>query len=50
MWRKSFYRKSRDFGFSPYLIMSLIQVESNFDPYAVSSVGAYGLMQVNYSV
>ncbi|MCP5054415.1 MAG: lytic transglycosylase domain-containing protein [bacterium] len=44
------YRKSKAYNFSPYLIMSLIQVESNFDPYAVSSAGAYGLMQINYSV
>lgn len=44
------YKKSQEFGFSPYLVMSVIQVESNFDQYAVSSAGAHGLMQVNYSV
>jgi soluble lytic murein transglycosylase-like protein len=44
------HRKAKDYKFSPYLIMALIQVESNFEPYAVSSVGAYGLMQINYSV
>ena len=44
------FRKSKEYGFSPYLIMSLIQVESNFESYAVSNAGAYGLMQVNYSV
>jgi hypothetical protein len=44
------YEKSKTYGFSPYIIMALIQVESNFDPYAVSTAGAYGLMQVNYSV
>ena len=30
--------------------MSIIQVESDFKPYAVSKAGAYGLMQINYSV
>jgi soluble lytic murein transglycosylase-like protein len=44
------YTKSKEYGFSPYLVMALIQVESNFDQYAVSSAGACGLMQVNYSV
>lgn len=44
------FRKSKGYGFSPYLIMALIQVESNFDRFAVSNAGAYGLMQVNYSV
>lgn len=44
------FRKSREYGFNPYVIMALIQVESSFKPYAVSSAGAYGLMQVNYSV
>jgi soluble lytic murein transglycosylase-like protein len=44
------FKKSREYGFSPYLVMAVIQVESNFDQYAVSTAGAYGLMQVNYSV
>lgn len=44
------YRKSKEYGFSPYVIMALIQVESNFHQYAVSTVGACGLMQVNFSV
>ena len=44
------FRKSREFQFNPYLVMALIQVESGFDPYAVSKSGAYGLMQVNYPV
>ena len=44
------FRKSREFRFNPYLVMALIQVESGFDPYAVSKSGSYGLMQVNYSV
>lgn len=44
------YSKSREYGFNPNLILSLIQIESNFRPRVVSSKGAYGLMQVNYSV
>ena len=44
------FQKSRDFRFNPYLVMALIQVESGFDPYAVSKSGSYGLMQVNYPV
>ncbi len=44
------FRKSREFRFNPYLVMALIQVESGFDPYAVSKSGSYGLMQVNYSI
>ncbi|MBT5330506.1 MAG: transglycosylase SLT domain-containing protein, partial [Porticoccaceae bacterium] len=30
----------------PDLVMSLIEIESGFDPYAVSRSGALGLMQV----
>lgn len=44
------FKKSREYGFNPYHIMALIQVESNFQPYAVSPTGSYGLMQVNYAV
>ncbi|MCK4942809.1 MAG: lytic transglycosylase domain-containing protein [Candidatus Aminicenantes bacterium] len=44
------YYKSKEYGFNPNLILSLIQIESNFKPRAISSKGAYGLMQVNYSV
>jgi soluble lytic murein transglycosylase-like protein len=47
---KIVFKKSKKYGFNPYLVMAVIQVESDFDQYAVSSVGAYGLMQVNYSV
>jgi hypothetical protein len=44
------FNKSREFRFNPYLVMALIQVESGFDPYAVSKSGSYGLMQINYPV
>lgn len=33
-------------GLDPQLVLSLIQVESGFNKYAISSVGARGLMQV----
>ncbi len=33
-------------GLDPQLVLSVIQVESNFNKYAVSSVGARGYMQV----
>ncbi|MEN8152682.1 MAG: lytic transglycosylase domain-containing protein [Acidobacteriota bacterium] len=44
------FKKSKEYKIDPNIIMGLIQVESNFKPYAVSNRGAYGLMQVNYSV
>lgn len=47
---KTVFDKSREYGFNPYLVMAVIQVESAFDRFAVSTAGAYGLMQVNYSV
>ena len=47
---KIVYKKSKQYGFNPYLVMALIQVESAFDQYAVSTAGAFGLMQVNYAV
>ena len=31
---------------SPQLVLALIQVESNFDRFAISKVGAQGLMQI----
>jgi soluble lytic murein transglycosylase-like protein len=39
------YEASRA-GLDPQMVLGLIQVESNFRPYAISSVGAKGLMQV----
>jgi hypothetical protein len=44
------FSQSRKHGFSPYLVMAIIFVESRFDRHAVSRKGAYGLMQVNYPV
>jgi soluble lytic murein transglycosylase len=39
-------RESRRNGLDPLLVAAIIQVESHFDPFAVSSVGACGLMQL----
>jgi soluble lytic murein transglycosylase-like protein len=44
------YRKSQRYGFNPNLVLSVMQVESAFNPLAVSRAGAYGLMQVRYAV
>jgi soluble lytic murein transglycosylase-like protein len=44
------YQKARRYGFNPNLVLSVIQVESAFNPAAVSAAGAFGLMQVRYSV
>lgn len=37
---------SKEFDVPEYIIYATIKVESNFDPYAVSGVGAIGLMQM----
>jgi soluble lytic murein transglycosylase-like protein len=39
-------KAARDNHVDPLLVHSLIQVESNYNPYAVSSKGAQGLMQL----
>lgn len=44
------FNLSRKHGFNPYLVMAIIFVESRFNRHAVSRAGAYGLMQVNYTV
>lgn len=39
-------RAARKNGLDPLLLASVIQIESRFNPYAVSNVGARGLMQL----
>jgi soluble lytic murein transglycosylase-like protein len=39
-------RESAAHGIDPFLVVALIRVESNFQPTAVSSAGARGLMQI----
>jgi soluble lytic murein transglycosylase-like protein len=43
---KTVYYESRRAGLDPQLVLGLIQVESGFRKYAVSSAGARGYMQV----
>jgi len=43
---RSVHRESKRANLKPDLVLALIQVESYFDRYAVSRVGAQGLMQV----
>lgn len=43
---KTVYYESRRAGLDPQVVLGLIQVESGFKKYAVSSVGARGYMQV----
>ena len=40
------HRESRAADLKPDLVLALIEIESRFDPYAVSRAGAQGLMQV----
>ena len=43
---KHVHYEARRAGLSPELVLSIIEVESNFNPYAISRAGARGLMQV----
>lgn len=47
---ESVFKKSSQYGFQPELILGMMKVESDWNPRAVSRKGAYGLMQVNFSV
>ena len=43
---KNVHREATRVGLQPELVLSVIQVESNFDNFAISWVGARGLMQI----
>lgn len=43
---KNVHYEAKRAGLQPELVLALIEVESNFNPYAISSAGARGLMQV----
>lgn len=43
---KKIYHHANNFNLQPGLVLSVIEIESSFNPYAVSSAGAQGLMQV----
>ena len=46
---KTIYRKAKEYGLRPDLILAIAHRESNFQPYAASFC-AMGVMQINYSV
>ena len=43
---KNVHYEARRAGLSPEVVLAVIDVESNFDQYAISTAGARGLMQV----
>jgi soluble lytic murein transglycosylase-like protein len=43
---KLIHREATRVGLPPELVLAVIEVESNFDPWAISVAGAQGLMQV----
>lgn len=43
------YKYSSKYGIDPYLVFSIMRVESSFDPSATSKSGAKGLMQITDS-
>lgn len=46
--QKQVYDVAQEYGLDWTVLMAIIQKESRFDPYVVSSGGDYGLMQINY--
>lgn len=46
LFLRKVHREAVRAGLSPEVVLAVIEVESRFDPYAVSSAGAQGLMQV----
>lgn len=45
-YEESIVKYSKEYGVDPYLIASVIRVESNFSPKVISEQGAIGLMQL----
>jgi len=45
-WLRLVHYESIRFGLDPDLVLALIEIESNFNRFAISNVGASGLMQV----
>ena len=45
-YKESIVNYSAEYGVDPYLVASVIKVESNFSPKVVSKRGAIGLMQI----
>ncbi len=43
---KNVHYESQRAGLEPELVLSVIQVESNFNPFAISRAGALGIMQI----
>lgn len=43
---KEVHRASKQVGVPPEFVLAVIQIESHFDRFAISSVGAQGMMQV----
>jgi len=43
---KAVYNEAQSAGLDPQLVLAVIDIESNFDRFALSSAGAQGLMQV----